>query len=85
MRELPVVTLYTRKRCHLCEAAREVIDDVREDHPFELEVFDVDADASLRARYHHDVPVVCVAGEVKFVHRVTAEALTEALAAATRA
>jgi glutaredoxin len=71
------VTLYTRARCHLCEVAREVIDDVREYHDFRLEVFDVDADPMLRARYHEDVPVVCVDGELIAIHRIVHSALVE--------
>ncbi len=80
-----VVTLYTRKRCHLCEVAREVIDDVREDHPFELVVLDIDEDAALRARHHFDVPVVCIDGEKTFVHRVAHAALIDAIRAANQA
>jgi glutaredoxin len=82
---MTTVTLYTRKRCHLCEVAAEVIDDVREELDFALEVFDIDADPALRAKYDQDVPVVAVAGEVKFKYRLTAEALRAAVEEAMRA
>ena len=81
---MPVtVTFYTRKRCHLCDVAREIVDDVREEVDFALEVFDIDADEALRARFHTDVPVVCVNGEPRFKHRLTHPALADAVRAAT--
>lgn len=74
------VTLYTRVGCHLCEAAEEVLEDVRDALPFELEVFNIDRDASLRARFHTQVPVVLLDGELIFRFRVDADALRAALA-----
>ncbi len=75
------VTLYTRARCHLCEVAAEVLDDVREDLPFELEVVDIDGDESLRARYRTDIPVVMLEGELLFRYRVDADVLRARLRA----
>jgi glutaredoxin len=69
------VTLYTRARCHLCEVAAEVLDDVREDLPFDLTVVDIDGDEALRARYRTDIPVVLLDGELLFRYRVDADVL----------
>jgi glutaredoxin len=64
------VTLYTRVECHLCEIAREVLDTVRARHAFTLEVVDIDRDASLRARYGNEVPVITIDGRKAFKYRV---------------
>lgn len=54
------ITLYTRKGCHLCEAAEQVIRSVAGDH--DVELVDIDADAALTERYTVRVPVVAVDG-----------------------
>ena len=69
------MTLYTRARCHLCEVAAEVLDDVREELPFDLEVVDIDGDEALRARYRSDIPVVMLEGELLFRYRIDADVL----------
>lgn len=69
------VTLYTRARCHLCEVASEVLDDVREELPFSLEVVDIDGDAALFARYRREIPVVLIDGVPVFRYRVDADEL----------
>jgi glutaredoxin len=71
-RILASVILYTRRDCHLCDAAKGVLDAVRGRAAFNLEVVDVDGDPELRTRFGHDVPVVFVNGRKAFKHRVDA-------------
>lgn len=54
------VTLYIRNDCHLCETAKEYLDEVRPVIPHELTVIDVDSDAKLRQLYGFNVPVILV-------------------------
>lgn len=56
---LPTLTLYTRRGCHLCEQAEGAL--TRLD--FRFEAVDIDADAELRGRYGHDVPVLALRGQ----------------------
>ena len=72
---IPPVTLYTRAGCHLCDDAKAVLDEVRRELPFALDVVDIDGDAALRARYTDEVPVITVGGRKAFKYHVTAEAL----------
>ncbi len=74
------VTLYGRKQCSLCDTARAVLDRVRAELPFELEVVDIDSDPEVRERYRYDIPVVAVDGEQFCVHRVDERALRRRLA-----
>lgn len=73
------VTLYTRVDCHLCEEAKEVIDEVRKTDPFELVVLDVDQDPALKALYDYEVPVIAIDGRKAFKFRVSAPALRRKL------
>ncbi|HEX6714244.1 MAG TPA: glutaredoxin family protein [Thermoleophilaceae bacterium] len=57
------LTLYGKPGCHLCEEAREVVLNVRERHPFELEEVDITRDPVLEARYRERIPVVVLDGE----------------------
>ena len=60
-----VVTLYTRPGCHLCDEAREAIQEARSELPeFELREVDIEADAALHALYLERIPVVQVDGDI---------------------
>ena len=73
------VTLYTRVDCHLCDDVKEILDEVRKAHPFEMQVLDVDADPALKALYDLEVPVVAIDGRKAFKYRLTAAALIRRL------
>jgi len=76
---MPTVTLYTRRGCHLCDDAKVVLDLVRETHPFDLAVIDIDTDPALVARYTDEVPVIAVNDRKAFKYRVTPAQLIERL------
>jgi glutaredoxin len=57
------LTLYGKPGCHLCEEAREVVQQVRERRPFELEEIDITRDPVLEARYRERIPVVAIDGQ----------------------
>jgi glutaredoxin len=62
---LPLVRLYARPDCHLCDEARAGLERLRaEGLDFELEEVDIDADDALHARYLERIPVVELDGEV---------------------
>jgi glutaredoxin len=60
------VVLYTRAGCHLCDDARELL----ENHGLRPQPVDIDADPALRERFHECVPVVEIDGKVRFRGRV---------------
>jgi glutaredoxin len=62
---LPLVTLYARPDCHLCDEARAGLKRLRaEGLDFKLEEVNIDADDELHARYLERIPVVELDGEV---------------------
>ena len=62
----PVVDLYGRPGCHLCDDARAVIAPLRDELGFVLREHDIEADDDLHRRYLERIPVVCVDGEHLF-------------------
>jgi hypothetical protein len=64
------IVLYTRQGCHLCDDARAVLDAAGRRYRLEVRPVDVDTDPDLAARYGLEVPVVEIAGRVRFRGRV---------------
>ncbi len=60
------VILYSRRGCHLCDEAREVIVAVRRRHPFAFEEVDIEREDALIREYGFRVPVVVVDGREAF-------------------
>ena len=61
----PLVRLYGRPDCHLCDEAREGLLELRsEGLDFQLEEIDIEGDERLHGRYLERIPVVEVDGEV---------------------
>ena len=56
------ITLYGKPGCHLCEYAREAVQQVRARRPFELDEVDITLDPALEARYRERIPVVAIDG-----------------------
>ena len=59
----PLVTIYSRHNCHLCEVAKEVVESARNEAEFELEVIFIDGDAELEKLYGEEVPVTMINGK----------------------
>ena len=66
------ITLFTRKQCSLCDKAHAAIDRVRAQHPFDLEIVDLDTEASPEklAAYDQEVPVLELSGRKIMKFRV---------------
>jgi glutaredoxin len=69
------VRLYSASGCHLCEAARSVLEQVRAEIPFELEETDIGGNADLERRYRERIPVVAVNGVEAFTYFVHPDGL----------
>ena len=76
---MTVVTLFGKPGCHLCDEARQAIQAVRGERPFELREVDVSLDPDLHRRYGERIPVVELGGEELFEYHVDPAALRERL------
>ncbi len=75
----PVLTLYGRPGCHLCDEARAVVARAAGRVAFELVEVDIERDDELFKRYLERIPVVAVDGEERFELFVDEDALVSAL------
>jgi hypothetical protein len=76
---MPVVILYGKPGCHLCEEARAAVGRVRAERPFELEEVDISLDPVLHRRYGERIPVLALEGEELFDYVVDEAVLRERL------
>jgi len=65
-----LVKMYSRRMCHLCEEARDVIAAEARRTPFRFEEVFIDGDDGLERAYGIRVPVVEVDGVERFEYRV---------------
>lgn len=57
-----VITIYTRKGCHLCEDAKQAILEFKKTWNFILEEIEIDQSDELTERYGLMIPVVMIDG-----------------------
>lgn len=76
---MPVVTLFGKPGCCLCEEARDIVNAVRSTHDLELREVDVSLDPALNRDLGERIPVVVIDGEEAFEHHVDAAALRRRL------
>jgi len=76
------VTLFSRPGCHLCDAARTVLEGVRATHPFALDERDIEADDATFKAYLERIPVIALDGTELYDFYVDAEDLRARLAVA---
>ena len=79
----PLVQLFTKEGCTLCHKVRDVLQQVKEEHPHSLELVDItDTDKTdYWDRYKYDIPVVHVNGQYWIKHRMTVEEAISGLVA----
>lgn len=62
--EHPGLSFYYRDGCHLCEDMWQHLQSIRETHPFDIDLIDIDSNADLRARYGTLIPVLASGEEI---------------------
>lgn len=78
MNALPLLTVYSRQGCHLCEELiEELVPLIR--GRADLVVMDIDTDAALVETYGKRVPVVEIAGQELCEYRLDRDAVHRAL------
>ncbi len=77
----PVVTLYGREGCHLCDDARAVLAPLSLELGFELAEVDIEDDDALLKAYLERIPVISLDDEELFDFFVDEDTLRARLAA----
>jgi glutaredoxin len=75
---IPKVTFYTKAGCHLCEDARDMLDDIAAQIPFELTEIDIRKDMTIFEQYRYRIPVVIINETVVAEGRIEYSDLTKA-------
>jgi glutaredoxin len=76
---VPIVTLYGKPGCHLCDDARAAVERVRGRRSFDLREVDITLDPVLHREYAERIPVLAVDGEELFDYFVDEGVLVERL------
>ena len=75
------LTIYSKPGCHLCDEMKAVVKGVIASTPAaSLDEVDISADPDLLERYGLDIPVLEIEGKKIAKFRISAEALTKAIA-----
>jgi glutaredoxin len=76
------VRVYSAAGCHLCDVAKELLEEQRTRYGFELVEIDITGDPELEAAYRDQIPVVFVDGRKAFKYHVDPAELQRRLNAA---
>ncbi|MBU3674730.1 MAG: glutaredoxin family protein [Solirubrobacteraceae bacterium] len=77
----PVVTVYSRRDCHLCDEALAALDSIDREG-LVVEVVDIEGDDALLARYLERIPVIALDGVELYEFRLDVDDLNQRLEAA---
>jgi hypothetical protein len=76
---VPVVTLFGKPGCHLCDEARDLVRRACDGRAVELREIDVSLDPTLNREYGERIPVLALNGEELFEYFVDEGVLVERL------
>ena len=76
---MKTVTIYSRTGCHLCEVAINLIESVKSNNAFDLEVKLIDGNPELEKAYGEQVPVILIDQQPHDYWRVDVERFTKAI------
>ena len=75
---VPRVTFYTKAGCHLCEEARDMLDDIAALTSFELTEIDIRSNNKLFEQYRYRIPVIIVDNDTILEGRIEYRELARA-------
>jgi glutaredoxin len=72
------VTFYTKAGCHLCEEARDMLDDIAALSTYELTEIDIRGNPAIFEKYRYRIPVIIINGDTLLEGRIEFRDLTRA-------
>lgn len=64
------ITLYSKAGCHLCDEARDYLEELAADHDIDIQEIDIRRDPALFERYRYRIPVILVDGVERLEGRI---------------
>ena len=74
----PSVTFYTKAGCHLCEDARDMLEDIAAETPYELTEIDIRSNLEIFEHYRYRIPVIIINNEIVLEGRIEFHELAQA-------
>lgn len=72
------VTFYTKAGCHLCEEARDMLDDIAALTPYDLTEVDIRSNPNIFEQYRYRIPVIIINNETTIEGRIEFRDLAKA-------
>jgi glutaredoxin len=72
------VVFYTKAGCHLCDDARDLLEDLAADIAFELTEIDIRTDMTIFETYRHRIPVMVINDQTVVEGRISQQDLLNA-------
>ena len=72
------VTFYTKTGCHLCEEARDMLEDIAALTTYELTEIDIRSNPTIFEKYRYRIPVILINNDSLFEGRIEFRDLTKA-------
>ena len=72
------VTFYTKAGCHLCEEARDMLEDIAALTRYELTEIDIRSDPTIFEKYRYRIPVILINNETIIEGRIEFRDLAKA-------
>lgn len=67
---LPLVEIYSKENCHLCEDVKKIIKKVNSIKEFTFKEIDITQDPDIFEKFKYDIPVVHINGKIAFKYRI---------------
>lgn len=74
------VVFYTKAGCHLCDDARDLLEDIAADMPFDLTEIDIRSDMGIFEQYRYRIPVIIINDQAIVEGRIAHTDLRKAFA-----
>src|SRR5437667_11306567 len=74
----PQVTFYTKAGCHLCEEARDMLDDIAAQTNYELTEIDIRNNPEIFEQYRYRIPVIIIDNDTLLEGRIEYQDLAQA-------
>ena len=74
----PQVIFYTKAGCHLCDEARDMLDDIAAETSYELTEIDIRSDLDLFEQYRYRIPVIIINNDILLEGRIEFRDLAQA-------
>lgn len=75
---VPQVIFYTKAGCHLCEGARDMLDDIAAQTSYDLTEIDIRSDLTVFEQYRYRIPVIIIDETTVIEGRIEYSELAEA-------